>query len=174
MIWFVAAVFAGIQTTLSSAVLKVSSTGWYDHPNEMNVSGLPTEIYYCVGVRKWTPMLGRYILGGIFVFLLSINVMTTVKITVQLSRRNAAFTTTSTKNKSSNSRTSHKARDHVARMVIVNSVIFFLLYSTVAITSSIKILEVNLGLTVLGIKKEKHLLLIGYVSAMINSSIIIL
>ncbi len=164
--WIVGVVVAVLDTLFISANLKISCSEWLDG-KKLTV---PMKIYTCVGLRKWGMPVIQFLVTGLVCSMFLINLITTIKIILKLHRRSVLFTKKNKQENSSQSDTT-KVRDHVAKMLITNNVIFFSLYIIVLISLMLRFAELNLGYRVIGKTAMKYLQIIGSFCLMLNSSV---
>ncbi len=121
--WIICATIGFVNTIFVSAILKISCSEWLDG----NKLTEPMKIYTCAGLRKsWMPVI-QFLTTGSVGSMFLINLIATIKIIMKLHQRSVLFSNKNQRKTLQQSDTT-KVRDHVAKMLIANNVVFFLLY----------------------------------------------
>lgn len=119
-VWIISAIFAGICTP-SSSVFKVYCLIW---PNQLPYANLSPFFAQCVSPTKWYVHFTHITQAAPFFISLFVNAVLFAKIIRSLNSRVAA---SESKNQTVSSRVNARIRTQIARMLIINGVIFFIL-----------------------------------------------
>ena len=168
--WLICAISAALYTP-SAAILKSTCIEW---PDSDIFDDVPTEIRRCEAMSHWMQPAAMYLKAIVYWTSLIITTIMGVKIIKQLTQRMAL--TKRHLHHEANNQTSSKSgmkvvRNQVAKMLIVNNVVFFIFHGFYHINNIVNIVEIHLGYYVIGIYTYQNLLWIGKVAAILNSSI---
>ena len=132
-------------------------------PNETTFISLPSKIYTCTSIYEWITPVVYYVQVIVFWPALFFNIILSVKIISALSQRNSLA--------KSNQQQTDIIRNQVARMLITNNVVFFLLHGPYHVMNVINISEEHLGYDLINSYASDVMFWVGQVSAVANSAV---
>ena len=165
--WLLCSFLAGLYTP-SSAILKSLCIEW---PDEEDFESLPTKVSRCEAMQPWMEPIALYLKAIVYWTSLTIYTIMGVKIIMKLTRRMSLTEESQCQTKQSLKSEMKIVRNQVAKMLIINNTVFFVLHGLYHISNIIQIIEMHLGYHVIGICQYQNLLWVGKVAAIINSAI---
>ena len=132
-------------------------------PNETTFISLPSKIYTCTSIYEWITPVVYYVQGIVFWPALFFNIILSVKIISALSQRNSLA--------KKNQQQTDIIRNQVARMLITNNVVFFLLHGPYHVINVIIIIEEHLGYNLINSYASDVMFWGSRVAAVANSAV---
>ena len=165
--WLLCSFLAGLYTP-SSAILRSMCIEW---PDGADFESLPTEVSRCEAVQPWMEPVALYFKAVVYWSSLTIYTIMGIKIIIKLTQRMLLTEESQCQTKQSSKSGMKIVRNQVAKMLIINNTVFFVLHGLYHISNIMQIIEMHLGYHVIGVCQYQNLLWVGKVAAIINSAI---
>ena len=132
-------------------------------PDKEPFLSVPSKIYRCMPIYEWVTPVARYVRGIAFWSTLLVNVILSVKIIIALSQRNSLA--------KNNEQQTDIIRNQVARMLITNNAVFFVLNGPYHVRDIIHISQEHLGYDLINSFASYMMLWVGRVATVANSAV---